>query len=58
VQEERLRRALERAKADIKKKTGKPLVFRSEPPQMKKKDDSDELQANKEEEEMAYFFQW
>ena len=57
-QEERLRRALERAKADIKRKTGKPLVFRSQPPQMKKKDDGDEQQANKEEEEMAYFFQW
>ncbi|KAJ1501072.1 Cilia- and flagella-associated protein 100 [Coelomomyces lativittatus] len=37
LQEERIQRALERARAPVKKKTGKPLVFRSAPPQRKKK---------------------
>ncbi|XP_041347544.1 cilia- and flagella-associated protein 100-like [Gigantopelta aegis] len=57
-QEERVRRALERAKADPKKKTGKKLVFRSQPPMLKKKQDDGADQASKEEEELAYFFQW
>ncbi|XP_046353274.1 cilia- and flagella-associated protein 100-like [Haliotis rufescens] len=57
-QEERVRRALERAKAEPKKKTGKKLVFRSEPPRLKKKEDEGADQASKEEEELAYFFQW
>ncbi|XP_002742365.1 cilia- and flagella-associated protein 100-like [Saccoglossus kowalevskii] len=55
-QEERVRRALERAQADPKKKTGKKLVFRSEPPQTKRKVDKTAQKASKEEEEMAYFF--
>lgn len=36
LQDERVQRALERARAPIKKKTGKPVVFRSAPPQKKK----------------------
>lgn len=90
-QEERVKRALERAKAEPKKKvhkgifirhelgfhvpfpqliitinpllfsfwqTGKKLVFRSEPPQLKKKEDEGADQASREEEELAYYFQW
>ncbi|KAK7102985.1 cilia- and flagella-associated protein 100-like [Littorina saxatilis] len=57
-QEERVKRALERAKAEPKKATGKRLVFRSEPPQLKKKEDDGADQASREEEELAYFFQW
>ncbi|XP_052779222.1 cilia- and flagella-associated protein 100-like [Mya arenaria] len=57
-QEERVRKALERAKAEPKKQTGRKLVFRSEPPRHKKKeDDRNDLQS-KEEEELAYFFSW
>ncbi len=37
LQEERVQRALERAKAPIKKKLGKPIPFRSAPPQKKEK---------------------
>ncbi|XP_064633102.1 cilia- and flagella-associated protein 100-like isoform X2 [Lineus longissimus] len=55
-QEDRVRRALERAKADPKKRTGKKLVFRSEPPQLKKKEDDGDDQATREEEFLAYFF--
>ncbi|XP_038069734.1 cilia- and flagella-associated protein 100-like isoform X2 [Patiria miniata] len=55
-QEERVKRALERAQADPKKKTGRKLVFRSEPPQTKRKVDKSKQKADKEEEEMAYFF--
>lgn len=36
LQEERVRRAMERAQAPVKKKSGKPVVFRSAPPQKKK----------------------
>jgi len=36
--------------------TGKKLVFRSEPPAIKKKDDSGADKASREEEELAYFF--
>ncbi|GFO44040.1 coiled-coil domain-containing protein 37-like isoform x1, partial [Plakobranchus ocellatus] len=57
-QEERVRRALERAQAEPKRKTGKKLVFRSEPPQMKKKEDEGADQASREEEELAYYFSW
>ncbi|KAH3881167.1 hypothetical protein DPMN_005090 [Dreissena polymorpha] len=57
-QEERVRKALERAKAEPKKQTGRKLVFRSEPPRHKKKEDDRNDQQNKEEEELAYFFTW
>ena len=36
--------------------TGRKLVFRSEPPQTKRKVDMSKQKADKEEEEMAYFF--
>ncbi|KNE64995.1 hypothetical protein AMAG_10663 [Allomyces macrogynus ATCC 38327] len=47
IQEERIQRALERARAPVKKKTGKPVMFRSAPPQKKKKRTQDNK--NKEE---------
>jgi len=55
-QEERVRKALERAKADPKKKAGKKLVFRSLPPQRKQKEDKKKEGQDKEEEEKSYFF--
>ncbi|KAK2185785.1 hypothetical protein NP493_222g01038 [Ridgeia piscesae] len=55
-QEERIRRALERAKAEPKKRTGRPLVFRSEPPSFLKEEDDGSEQATREEEELAYYF--
>jgi len=57
-QEERVRKALERAKAEPKKQTGKRLVFRSQPPEIKKKEDEGADQANREEEELQYYFSW
>ncbi|KAI9189645.1 hypothetical protein H9P43_001078 [Blastocladiella emersonii ATCC 22665] len=54
-QEERIQRALERARAPVKKKTGKPVVFRSAPPQKKKKRTQDNK--NKEEEDLAYYWE-
>ncbi|XP_055999216.1 cilia- and flagella-associated protein 100-like isoform X1 [Ostrea edulis] len=57
-QEERVRKALERAKAEPKKQTGRKLVFRSEPPRHKKREDDGADQASREEEELAYFFQY
>lgn len=55
-QEERVKRALERARADPKKKTGRKLMFRSEPPQTRKKESDLENKQSKEEEELQYFF--
>lgn len=55
-QEERVRKALERAKADPKKQTGRKVVARSEPPRLRRKEDDSEDQRNREEEELAYFF--
>lgn len=55
-QEERIRKSLERAKAEPKKITGKKLMFRSEPPRMKKKQDKKLDHTTREEEELAYFF--
>lgn len=55
-QEERVRKALERAKADPKKKGGKRLVFRSEPPQRKQKESKKKDARDKEEEELQYYF--
>ncbi|KAJ3047017.1 Cilia- and flagella-associated protein 100 [Rhizophlyctis rosea] len=54
LQEERVQRALERARAPVKKKTGKPVVFRSAPPQKKKRKEDDTKK--KEEEDMEYYF--
>lgn len=55
-QEERIKRASERAKADPKKKTGRKIVARSEPPKRKKENTDADDQANREEEEYQYFF--
>eukprot|EP01135_Chromosphaera_perkinsii_P006593 Nk52_evm18s553 gene=Nk52_evmTU18s553 len=56
TQEERVRRALDRAKAPVKKKTGKPLVFRSAPPQKKKREKEKMDKQNENEEEHNFFF--
>ncbi|KAI8800093.1 hypothetical protein BJ742DRAFT_764473 [Cladochytrium replicatum] len=53
LQEERVQRALERARAPVKKKTGKLVVFRSAPPQKKKKAEEDDK--IKEEEDLEYY---
>ncbi|XP_019855759.1 PREDICTED: cilia- and flagella-associated protein 100-like [Amphimedon queenslandica] len=55
-QEERLKRALERAQADPKRTTGRRLVYRSEPPVLKHQQKHIDDQREKEEEEMQYFF--
>ncbi|MBN3288022.1 CP100 protein, partial [Polyodon spathula] len=55
-QEERLRKALQRSQADIKKTTGKKLVYRSQPPVIKQKEDKNQEITNKEKEEQIYFF--
>ncbi|KAJ3104061.1 Cilia- and flagella-associated protein 100 [Physocladia obscura] len=53
LQEKRVQIALERAKAPVKKKVGKPVVFRSAPPQKKKKKEETK---KKEEEDVEYYF--
>ncbi|XP_046840054.1 cilia- and flagella-associated protein 100-like isoform X2 [Xenia sp. Carnegie-2017] len=55
-QEERVKKALERARAEPKKKTGRKLMFRSQPPQTRKKEKDFENKQSKEEEELQYFF--
>ncbi|KAI8909603.1 hypothetical protein EDD86DRAFT_205831 [Gorgonomyces haynaldii] len=54
LQEERVQRALERARAPVKKKTGKPVVFRSAPPQKKKVQGLDTKK--KVEEDLEYYW--
>nr|XP_034962386.1 cilia- and flagella-associated protein 100 [Zootoca vivipara] len=56
LQEERLQRALARAQADVKRKSGRRLVFRSEPPAYKEKEDEDQGLIDKEKEELLYYF--
>ncbi|XP_009579315.1 PREDICTED: coiled-coil domain-containing protein 37-like [Fulmarus glacialis] len=55
-QEERLQRALERSQATIKKKSGRRLVFRSNPPARKEKKKHSQEQTDKEKEEQFYYF--
>ncbi|XP_009888164.1 PREDICTED: coiled-coil domain-containing protein 37 [Charadrius vociferus] len=55
-QEERLQRALERSQATIKKKRGRRLVFRSNPPTRKEKKKQSQEQTDKEKEEQLYYF--
>ncbi|XP_013987617.2 cilia- and flagella-associated protein 100 isoform X2 [Salmo salar] len=55
-QEERLKRALERAQADFKKTTGKKLMARSQPPAGKLKTSQVYDISDKEKEEQLYFF--
>ncbi|XP_025908367.1 cilia- and flagella-associated protein 100 [Nothoprocta perdicaria] len=56
LQEERLQRALARAQADIKKKTGRRLVFRSHPPVKKEKQKQTQEQMDEEKQEQLYYF--
>lgn len=55
LQEERVQRALERARAPVKKKSGKPLIFRSAPPLRKKK--MHEEAKTKEDEDLVYYLE-
>ncbi|XP_029632142.1 cilia- and flagella-associated protein 100 isoform X1 [Salmo trutta] len=55
-QEERLKKALERAQADFKKTTGKKLMARSQPPAGKLKTSQVYDISDKEKEEQLYFF--
>lgn len=55
-QEERIKKALERAQQPVKKQVGRRLVFRSRPPGVKRRDDGKDKGTSKEEEEYAYFF--
>ncbi|XP_061076612.1 cilia- and flagella-associated protein 100 [Conger conger] len=55
-QEERLRKALERAQADISKTKGKKLMTRSQPPERKKKEAPSTDMADQDREEHLYFF--
>ena len=54
-QEKRIKRSLERAQAPVHKKTGKPVMFRSLPPQRKKRDAQQGVKKSDEEEELAAF---
>lgn len=55
-QEERVRKALERAQAAPKVQTTKKLMYRSAPPKVKKPNSNRKLAASVEEEENRYFF--
>ncbi|XP_032822303.1 cilia- and flagella-associated protein 100 isoform X2 [Petromyzon marinus] len=55
-QEERLRRALERAQAEITHRTGRRLVFRSEPPARRTHKERGQESSEREQEEARYFF--
>eukprot|EP00898_Chlorokybus_atmophyticus_P006120 jgi/Chlat1/6509/Chrsp45S00472 len=57
AEERRVQRSLERAQAPVHKKTGKPVMFRSEPPRQNKKKADGEGAKKKtdEEEELAAF---
>ncbi|XP_044512807.1 cilia- and flagella-associated protein 100 [Gracilinanus agilis] len=56
LQEERLKRALARAQATIKKKTGRKLMYRSEPMVSKAKGEEGETMYDREKEELLFFF--
>ncbi|XP_056660689.1 cilia- and flagella-associated protein 100 isoform X2 [Monodelphis domestica] len=56
MQEERLKKALARAQATIKKKTGRKLMYRSEPVVSKVKGDEGETFYDREKEELLFFF--
>uniref|UniRef100_A0AAR2K4U0 DUF4200 domain-containing protein n=1 Tax=Pygocentrus nattereri TaxID=42514 RepID=A0AAR2K4U0_PYGNA len=55
-QEERMKKAMERAQAEIKKTTGRKLMPRSQPPVRKLKNNQHDDIADKEKEEHMYFF--
>ncbi|XP_036593666.1 cilia- and flagella-associated protein 100 [Trichosurus vulpecula] len=56
LQEERLQRALARAQATIKKKTGRKLMYRSEPGARKSRVEEADRMYDKEKEELLFFF--
>ncbi|XP_030657499.1 cilia- and flagella-associated protein 100 isoform X1 [Nomascus leucogenys] len=56
LQEERLQRARARAQAEIKKKRGRTLVCRSQPPAHRIKQQSEHTLMDKEKEELLFFF--
>nr|XP_014985544.1 cilia- and flagella-associated protein 100 isoform X2 [Macaca mulatta] len=56
LQEERLQRARARAQAEIKKKRGRTLVCRSQPPVHRIKQESEHTLMDKEKEELLFFF--
>ncbi|XP_065498900.1 cilia- and flagella-associated protein 100 [Caloenas nicobarica] len=55
-QEERLQRALERSQATVKIKSGRRLVFRSNPPARREKKKHSQEEMDKEKEEELYYF--
>ncbi|XP_036425482.1 cilia- and flagella-associated protein 100 [Colossoma macropomum] len=55
-QEERMKKAMERAQAEIKKTTGRKLMPRSQPPIRKLQNNQHDDIADKEKEEHMYFF--
>ncbi|CAH8469681.1 unnamed protein product [Dicrocoelium dendriticum] len=55
-QEERIRKAVERAKAEPKKRTGRPVMTRSEPPRTESKDTKDPGALSEQEEELEFLF--
>eukprot|EP01112_Ceratiomyxa_fruticulosa_P012749 TRINITY_DN3551_c0_g2_i1.p1 TRINITY_DN3551_c0_g2~~TRINITY_DN3551_c0_g2_i1.p1 ORF type:complete len:578 (-),score=170.96 TRINITY_DN3551_c0_g2_i1:41-1774(-) len=56
AQEMRIKRALDRSQAPVKKREGKPVMFRSTlPEKVRKKDIEEENRKNEEEEELKYF---
>nr|CAH8871978.1 unnamed protein product [Trichobilharzia regenti] len=56
-QEERIQKALERAKAEPKKQTGRRLVTRSQPPVIHKSDDKKNDAEAREAKELAFLFE-
>ncbi|XP_020836807.1 cilia- and flagella-associated protein 100 [Phascolarctos cinereus] len=56
MQEERLQRALARAQASIKKKTGRKLMYRSEPVADKTRRKETDSKYDREKEELLFFF--
>ncbi|XP_051010631.1 cilia- and flagella-associated protein 100 [Acomys russatus] len=56
LQEERLQRALARAQAEVKKKRGRKLTCRSQPPVIKTKEQSEHTMMDKDKEETLFFF--
>ncbi|XP_067908298.1 cilia- and flagella-associated protein 100 [Heterodontus francisci] len=55
-QEERMHRAIIRSQAEHQKKTGRKLVFRSNPPLMKELEQESQVTTDKEKEENEYYF--
>ncbi|GAB1602214.1 cilia- and flagella-associated protein 100-like [Argonauta hians] len=55
-QEERIKKSLERARAEPKKMYGRKLMVRSDPPRLKKEENKEAVGTTREEEEHLYFF--